>query len=122
MLLGLRTVIYSAPDLAEATAWYTKATGNAPYFNEPFYVGFNVGGYELGLLPKQAATSLEGPTTYWGVADIEVEHTRLLALGAKSHEAIKDVGDDIKVATVVDPFGNVFGLIENPHFEVKHAG
>ncbi len=122
MLLGLRTVIYPAPDLSKATAWYTEAVGHAPYFKEPFYVGFEVGGYELGLLPKQASTSLDGPAAYWGVANIEVEHARLLALGAKPHEAITDVGDGIKVATVLDPFGNVFGLIENPHFEVKHAG
>jgi len=51
MLLGLRTAIYRIPDLAEGKRWYTKVLGFAPYFDEPFYVGYNVGGYELGLLP-----------------------------------------------------------------------
>ena len=52
MFLGLRTVIYPSPDLATAKAWYTQALGQDPYFDEPFYVGFNVGGYELGLDPN----------------------------------------------------------------------
>ena len=51
MFKGLRTIIYPSPDLAKATAWYTGVVGHAPYFNQPFYVGFNVGGFELGLLP-----------------------------------------------------------------------
>src|SRR5688500_8666444 len=57
-LLGLRTIIYKVPDLARAKAWYGETFGISPYFDEPFYVGFNVGGYELGLDPdtkKQGA-------------------------------------------------------------------
>ena len=49
--LGLATVIYQVPDLAAAKAWYTRAFGQAPYFDQPFYVGFEIGGYELGLHP-----------------------------------------------------------------------
>lgn len=115
--LGLRTVIYSAPNLIKAKEWYTKALGIAPYFDEPFYVGFNVGGYELGLDPNVPMT--EGSTiTYWGVSTIEASLQRLFDLGASIHTDVQEVGDGIKVATVKDPAGNVVGLIENPHFSL----
>ena len=122
MLKGLRTIIYPAPDLAKATEWYSRAVGHAPYFNEPFYVGFNVGGFELGLLPPGDEDAGDGPTTYWGVDDIHAEHTRIIALGATPKSAINDVGDGIFVATLVDPFGNVVGLIQNPHFKIDGTG
>jgi catechol 2,3-dioxygenase-like lactoylglutathione lyase family enzyme len=111
MFLGLRTVIYPAPDLAAAKAWYTEALGFAPYFDEPFYVGFEVGGYELGLQPEAQTAE-----TYWGVEDIDAAHARLLALGATERSPVTDVGGDIRVATVLDPSGSVVGIIENPHF------
>lgn len=116
--LGLRTVIYAAPKLIQTKEWYTKALGIEPYFDQPFYVGFNVGGYELGLDPN--ATVADGSTlTYWGVADIEADVQRLLDLGAAIHSHVQEVGEGIKVATVTDPFGNVVGLIENPHFSLS---
>ncbi|GAB3308349.1 hypothetical protein GCM10027348_39890 [Hymenobacter tenuis] len=114
-MLGLRTVIYAAPDLAAATAWYTDWLGLPPYFQEPFYVGFNVGGYELGLDPHAQPTP--GSTLpYRGVADIDAAWTRALVLGARAEAAIADVGGGIKAATVLDPWGNQLGLLENPHF------
>ena len=120
MFLGLRTVIYHAPDLAAAKAWYTAAFDVAPYFDQPFYVGFEIGGYELGLNPDVSAVTVgNNAVTYWGVADIETACAHLLARGAQLREPVKDVGGDIKVATVADPFGNVIGLIQNPHFSVK---
>ena len=67
-LLGLRTVIYPAPDLAAATAWWTGILGRGPYFEEPFYVGFEVAGHELGLLPD--ADPADGALAYWGVDDV----------------------------------------------------
>lgn len=116
-LLGLRTVIYAAPDLAQTKAWYTGALGIEPYFDQPFYVGFNVGGYELGLDPNlQIASS--STVTYWGVANLEESVKHFLELGARSESAIQSVGDDIYVATLADPFGNVIGLIQNPHFSL----
>lgn len=117
---GLRTVIYPAPDLEAGRQWYTKVVGHEPYFDEPFYVGFAVGGFELGLLPD-ATPGATGTAAYWGVPSAEAEWERLLALGARPHEAVKDVGGGIKVATVLDPFGNVFGIIENPHFKVEEV-
>ena len=114
MLLGLRTAIYRTPDLAAGKLWYTKALGLAPYFDQPFYVGYNVGGYELGLLPD-ATQSTVG--VYWGVADITAAYARLLEFGAQPRTEVTDVGDGIRAADVLDPWGNVFGIIENPHFK-----
>jgi predicted enzyme related to lactoylglutathione lyase len=120
MLLGLRTVIYHAPDLAAAKAWYTAAFGVDPYFDQPYYVGFNIGGFELGLNPDPSDVTVgNNAVAYWGVADIAAVYQGLLDLGGVQREPVKDVGDDIKVATIADPFGNVIGLIQNPHFSIK---
>lgn len=118
MILGLRTAIYPAPDLAAAKAWYAQLLGVQPYFDQPFYVGFEVGGFELGLLPG-ATPSTDGPQPLWGVADIHAAWDRLLALGATALEPPKDVGEGILVADVRDPFGNRLGLIQNPHFDPR---
>lgn len=117
-MLGLRTVIYPAPDLATAKEWYAKLLGKAPYFDQPFYVGFNVGGFELGLDPDMShrGPGGGGGLAYWGVAKIEEAYQRALGLGAVEVEAPHEVGGGIKTASVRDPFGNVVGLIENPHF------
>lgn len=118
--LGLRTAIYPVDDLQRATSWYGSVLGIEPYFDEPFYVGFNVGGWELGLNPdtSRVAPGSGGVIAYWGVGDADRALTWLLELGAGEHEAVQDVGGGIRVATVTDPFGNVLGIIENPHFRV----
>lgn len=117
--LGLRTAIYNAPDLAKAKSWYSRILGIDPYFDQPFYVGFNVGGYELGLDPDASACAgAGGVVAYWGVSDANTALNRLLSLGATERTNVQDVGEGIRVATVFDPFGNVFGLIENPHFKL----
>jgi len=118
MILGLRTAIYPVADLDAAKRWYVEVLGQAPYFDQPFYVGFAVGGFELGLLPGGAAGT-SGPQPLWGVADVGAAFGRLLALGAVELEPVTEVGEGIKVAAVRDPFGNRFGLIENPHFDPK---
>lgn len=118
MILGLRTVIYPAPDLAAAKDWYSKVLGQEPYFDEPFYVGFSVGGFELGLLPSAQPGTI-GPQALWGVANIESAYARLLELGASMLEPVAEVGEGIKVAAVKDPFGNRLGIIENPHFDTS---
>ena len=117
MLLGLRTAVYPVRDLAAAKDWYTQVTGQSPYFDQPFYVGFEVGGFELGLLPEGEPGS-DGPQPLWGVANAEATRDRLLGLGATLVEDVHDVGDGIKVGAVLDPFGNRFGFIENPHFDL----
>lgn len=123
MLQGLRTAIYHVDDLERAKGWYGEVLGEAPYFDEPFYVGFNVGGFELGLQPDEGGVprSSTGVTAYWGVDDAEAALARLLELGATGRGGVQDVGEGIRVATVLDPFGNVFGVIENPHFAIEGA-
>jgi catechol 2,3-dioxygenase-like lactoylglutathione lyase family enzyme len=115
-LLGLRTAIYPVNDIECAKRWYHGALGIAPHFDQPFYVGFAVGGFELGLIPDGTA-STHGPQPLWGVADAHAAVTHLLAVGATALDAVTDVGDGIKVAAVLDPFGNRLGVIENPHFD-----
>ncbi len=118
--LGLRTSIVHVKDLDKAKIWYTEVFGVAPYFDEPFYVGFSVSGYEFGLDPNMNniinGTNAE---VYWGVNDVEAVYQRLLSLGATTHHAPQEVGGDIIVASVLDPFGNVFGIIYNPHFTLE---
>ena len=119
--LGLRTAKYTVPDIALGKAWYTQVLGIQPYFDEPFYVGFDVGGYELGLVPDSGVgpARVEAGVAYWGVADATEAYTHLLALGATPQEPVQDVGGGIKIGAVHDPFGNVLGVIENPHFKVR---
>ena len=117
MIQGLRTAIYPAPDLARGKEWYRQVLQFDPYFDEPFYVGFSVGGFELGLIPD-GIPGEAGVQVYWGVPDAAAELSRLTGLGAQVHEPVKDVGGGIKVASVRDPSGNLFGIIENPHFKL----
>lgn len=116
MLEGLRSCIYEVADLAGAKAWYTDVLGIAPYFDEPFYVGFDVGGYELGLLPTGRTEPPSGGQSYWGVPDIAAAWDALLARGATPLSEPRDVGEGITLAVLVDPSGNRLGIIENPHF------
>ena len=117
MIKGLATVIYHVPDLDRAKTWYAEAFQQAPYFDQPFYVGFNIAGYELGLDPDPASKAGPGGTVaYWRVPEIEAGVRQFVTAGATVAAAVQDVGDGIRVATVADPFGNLIGLIENPHF------
>ena len=118
--LGLRTCIYHVPELAKAKEWYAGVLMTQPYFDEPFYVGFDVGGFEFGLDPNmKGITKGNNVDAYWGIDDCKGEYARLLDMGATEHHGPQDVGGGIIVATVLDPFGNVFGIIENPHFGKK---
>ncbi|RZT08095.1 hypothetical protein SAMN05216319_3497 [Duganella sp. CF402] len=118
MIKGLRTVAYPVADLAAAKEWYSKVFDTAPYFDQPFYVGFNVGGFELGLIPD-GTPGTTGSAVYWGVEDIDAEVERIVALGATVHGAIQDVGEGIRTVELADPFGNLLCLILNPHFDLK---
>lgn len=119
-ILGLRTTIYKVGNIIEAKEWYTKAFETKPYFEESFYIGFNIGGYELGLQPEKEPITKkpESVVTYWGVTDIQEMYTRLLKLGATENEKPYNVGGAIMTATVKDPYGNIIGLIYNPGFKV----
>lgn len=119
--LGLRTAKYTVPDLAAGKAWYRQVLGVDPYFDEPFYVGFNVGGFELGIVPEAGIPleRAEAGVAYWGVADAAAAYAALIALGAAAAEPVQDVGDGIRIGAVRDPFGNRLGVVENPAFRVE---
>jgi len=118
--LGLRTAIYPAPDLPAAKTWMTALLGVEPYFDTDFYVGYGVAGYELALDPH--ADPSRGVITYWGVADANVAYEALVEAGAVPEDAVQDVGDQIRTAVFTLPHGaGLFGIIENPHFEVAAA-
>jgi predicted enzyme related to lactoylglutathione lyase len=115
---GLRTVVYPVSDMARGKAWYSEVLECLPYFDEPYYAGFAVGGFELGLVPD-GVPGTDGALAYWGVADVAAQLERLCQLGAKVHQELQDVGGGVRVAAVKDPFGNLFGIIENPHFNIQ---
>lgn len=118
-MLGLRTTIYKVNDLSKAKTWYTKAFDTDPYFDEPFYVGFNIMGYELGLLPEEHTSSKgDNVMSYWGVEDIHKSYRKLIELGATKHEEPTNVGGELMVASVFDPWQNVIGIIYNPYFKL----
>ena len=93
-ILGLRTTLYKVGDLAKAKEWYTKAFGTEPYFDEPFYVDFNIGGYEIGLLPEDNPTTekAEGVVSFWGVNEIEKVYNHLIESGATENVKPFSVG------------------------------
>lgn len=124
MVLGLRTAIYHVPDLAIAKAWYSSAFEVQPYFDEPFYVGFNIGGNELGLDPDMntGQPGASGSVAFWGTNDVEQSVRQFVRCGATVKAVVQDVGGGIKVATVGDPFGNLIGLVENPNFQLEQPG
>jgi predicted enzyme related to lactoylglutathione lyase len=113
MLKKLRTVIYHVDDLQKAKKWYELVTGMQPYFDESFYVGFDINGFELGLDPDLTGIR-EGNKNiaYWAVDDIQSCVDKLIPAGAVIVKDIANVGGGIKVAAIKDPFGNTIGLIE----------
>jgi len=113
---GLRTVIYATPDLDASKRWWTALLGIEPYFDQPFYVGFHVAGYELALMPD--ADPADGAIVYWGVRDVAEAVTTAEAAGSTEHSPLADVGDGIVTATVRTPDGSILGLIHNPNFSL----
>ena len=120
-VLGLRTSIYKVENINQAKIWYSKAFQTEPYFDEPYYVGFKIGGYELGLVPDEnhmTTEKVESVMTYWGVENIQELYDYLLELGATAYEEPTNRGGDLVTAAVKDPFGNILGLIYNPYFKL----
>ena len=117
-LLGLRTIVYVVKDLKAAKEWYTEVFDTKPYFDFPFYVGYNIGGYELGLIPIEKEKLVVGnnATTYWAVNNIKKAFKQFVEAGATVVEEPHSVGEKLEVASVRDPWQNIIGLIYNPHF------
>jgi predicted enzyme related to lactoylglutathione lyase len=114
--LGVWTVVYQVDDLKAAAAWYTKVLNLEPDLVTDYYVQFTVGGNSLGLDPDNPGGTKGGVTAFWGVKDLEAELQRVLALGASPHTDVNPVGGGIKLVSVLDPWGNIFGMVENPYF------
>ncbi len=112
MFLKLQTVVYHVHDLAVAKSFYTALTGITPYFDEPFYVGFSINGYELGLDPDRTGVEKGNHhAAFWKVDDMAAAVEKAVSLGATVIQPAHDVGGGIQVATVGDPFGNHIGFI-----------
>ncbi|MGW0007260.1 VOC family protein [Nocardia grenadensis] len=123
MLRGMTTVNFYADDLAAARDWYTEFLGAPPYFAVPGYYEFRVGDYEheFGLIdgayrPDRAEPGPGGAILYWHVDDLAATYERLLELGATAYEPITTRGPGFVTGSVVDPFGNVLGLMSNAHY------
>jgi predicted enzyme related to lactoylglutathione lyase len=132
MLRGLTTVAYQAADIDAAREWYTEVLGIEPYFTRTEYVEFRLGDYqhELGILDSKYLPDLGASTAsgehaggtpggaivYWHVDDARAAYDRLIELGATPHQPPRDFGEDFVGAAVIDPFGNVLGIMRNPHY------
>jgi catechol 2,3-dioxygenase-like lactoylglutathione lyase family enzyme len=123
MLRGLATIRFWADDLEAAKQWYAGVLGIDPYFERPGYHEFRLGDYEheLGLIdsrfaPVGSGTRTAGPRVYWHVDDVPATMARMLAMGAKEYEAPVGRGEGFITASVIDPFGNVLGIMYNPHY------
>jgi predicted enzyme related to lactoylglutathione lyase len=110
---GIKTVLHLVSDLAAAKAVYAALLGVAPMADESHYVGFEVGGQHIGPVPGVASQSMTSPFVCWQVPDIEAKLAEVTAAGATVKESPRDVGGGRLVATVVDPDGNVLGLLQD---------
>ncbi|MDA9129238.1 VOC family protein [Candidatus Gracilibacteria bacterium] len=116
-MLGLRSHIIQAEDIVAVAAWYEKVLNKKPYFQAECYIGFDAGGCELGIFQRESGYTEIGNNIeiYWGVEDISSELTRPIELGATKKDDVVDVGGGVFMASVIDPFGNFFGIIYNPN-------
>ena len=110
---GIKTVLHPVSDVEKAKAVYTALLGVAPQTDSPYYVGFDVAGQHIGLLPGGGPQGLTSPVAYWHVDDIEAKLAEVTAAGATVKDAANEVGGGRVVASVVDPDGNVLGLIQD---------
>lgn len=122
-LRGFATISYYAADHAAAKKWYTELLGIPPYYDKPGYAEFRIGdyGHELGIIdsqyaPNGPATQSGGSIMYWHVDDIQAMHQTLLGMGATAYEPITERGEGFVTASFVDPFGNLLGIMYNPHY------
>jgi predicted enzyme related to lactoylglutathione lyase len=110
---GIKTVLHPVSDLAAAKAVYAALLGIQPQTDSEYYVGFDVEGQHIGLVPGGGPQGMTSPVAYWHVADIEAKLAEVTAAGATVNEPAHDVGGGRLVATVTDPDGNVLGLLQD---------
>ena len=111
---GIKTVLHPVSDLAKAKPVYAALLGIQPQADAPYYVGFDLAGQQIGLVPGGGQEGMTSPVAYWHVADIEAKLADVTAAGATLHEAPHEVGGGRQVATFSDPDGNVLGLLQDP--------
>src|SRR5919202_5474564 len=110
---GARTLLHPVSDLEKAKAVYTALLGAPPQHDADYYVGYEVGGQHIGLVPGGGEQGMTSPVAYWNVADIEAKLAEVTAAGGTVKEPARDVGGGRLVATVTDPDGNVLGLLQD---------
>jgi predicted enzyme related to lactoylglutathione lyase len=110
---GVKTILHPVTDLAKAKAVYTALLGIKPQADAPYYVGYEVEGQQIGLVPNGGPQGMTTPVAYWHVADIEAKLAEVTEAGATLKESPRDVGGGRLVATFTDPDGNVLGLIQD---------
>jgi len=110
---GVRTIIYPTKDLAKAKVLFRNFLGVEPYTDQPYYVGFKVGDQDIGLVPNSSAQAQPGMIAFYYVDKIQQSLQCLLEAGAKVQQDIKDVGGGRRIASVVDPDGNIIGLMQD---------
>jgi predicted enzyme related to lactoylglutathione lyase len=111
---GIKTVLHPVSDLAAAKVVYTALLGVGPQADASYYVGYDVEGQHIGLVPDGGPQGMTSPVTFWQVSDIEAKLAEVTAAGATVKEPAHDVGGGRLVATVTDPDGNVLGLLQDP--------
>jgi predicted enzyme related to lactoylglutathione lyase len=107
---GIRTVLHPVSDLEKAKPVYTALLGAEPTADSPYYVGYDVAGQHIGLVPN---SGMAGPVAYWHVDDIEATLSALTAAGGEVTQPPRNVGGTRLTATATDPDGNVLGLLQD---------
>jgi predicted enzyme related to lactoylglutathione lyase len=110
---GIKTVLHPVSDLEKAKAVYTALLGIPPQSDSPYYVGYEVAGQQIGLVPSGGPQGMTSPVAYWHVPDIEAKLAEVTAAGATVKEPAHDVGGGRQVASFTDTDGNVLGLIQD---------
>jgi predicted enzyme related to lactoylglutathione lyase len=110
---GIKIVLHPVSDLEKAKAVYTALLGVEPQADAPYYVGYDIAGQHIGLVPGGGPQGMTSPVAYWGVADIEEKLVEVTGAGAVVKEPARDVGGGRRVATFTDPDGNVLGLVQD---------
>jgi predicted enzyme related to lactoylglutathione lyase len=113
MTEGIKTVLHPVSDLAAAKEVYTALLGAEPTADTPYYVGYDVAGQHIGLVPGGAEQGMTGPVAYWHVPDIEAKLTEVTKAGGTVQQSPRDVGGGRLVATFTDPDGNVLGVLQD---------
>lgn len=112
MTEGMQTIVFPIADVAQAKLFYSELLGVAPFVDQPYYVGFQVGDQQIGLDPNGHNNGMTGPVGYWHVADIKETLQRLRAAGAQVQQEVKEVGGGKLTAVVKDADGNTIGLLQ----------